>query len=139
MKGLLFVLTLLFTLTSYGQAYLKTKATGIAKFENVNEMEWSNVKGQVALYKDSVTFCTPENSCMVFKVYGRTKTEEAKFKGKKYTVYWNHGTNSQGEAVIVKKYIAKNHDKYYDLLWIHSEQKADIAIECSTLMKKKKR
>jgi len=140
MKRLLFFVFILFgSLSASSQAYLKTKATGFAKFNSIDELDWTNVKGLVVLYKDSVSFCSQGGSCMVFNVFGKIESEETKYKGKKYTIYSQHGTDSSGNAVLVKKYIARNHDKYYDLLWIHSEQKADIVIECSTLMKKQKR
>lgn len=137
MKRILFFVVILFgSLNASSQSYLKTKVSGFAKFDSVENIEWSNVKGLVTLYKDSVTFCPSHSACLVFKVYGKTKSEETKYKGKKYMIFSQQGTDSRGNAVVVKKYIAKNHDKYYDLLWIHSEQKDDILIECSTLMKK---
>ena len=141
MKELLFFLFLLLgSINSYGQApYLKTRSSGYATFKNVNELEWENDRGKVTLYKEKVVYCNKYEYCTTVTLLGKVKHEETKFKGKKYTVYYQHGTTEEGEAVVVRKYIAKNHDKYYDLLWIHSEQNDDILIECSTLMKGRKK
>jgi len=140
-KGVLFFVFLIVgSYNSYGQApYLNTRVSGYAKFKDVKDLEWENDRGKVILYKEKVVYCNKNESCMEVAVYGKVKSEETKFKGKKYTVYYQHGTNENGEAVVVRKYIAKNHDKYFDLLWIHNEQKEDIVLECSTLMKKRKK
>lgn len=136
-KCLLTSLFAVITLSVCSQGYVKTRASGYAIFDTEANLEWDNVKGYVTLYKDSVTYCRKDVAvCSVYYLEGKIELTDTKFRGKKYTLYTQPGRDDEGTEIEVRKYVAKNHTKYYDILWIHRKEGYDEAMECSTLLRR---
>ena len=134
-----FLLALIFfsSLSVLGQRAIRI--TGVSKFENIEELDWSNTTGELFITRDSVNFCASayEDKCMGLRLFGDITVSPYKYKGKQFTQRIQSATTNHGDTIIVRKVLAKKYEKYYDFLWLDWEDQPDLVWECENLVRRK--